>query len=122
MSSIDLIKKTFGARSWPQASLTIEDDLIDLAWHQREFERRSSFAYTVMNPDESECLGCLYLMPPHFRVDTPEGTDVRVGFWVTPSSYERGLYAELYQTLKRWLEKDWPFKKLHWTNIEIPPV
>ena len=24
--------------------------------------------------------------------------------------------------LKQWLEKDWPFKKPHWTNIEIPSV
>ena len=122
MSSIDLIKKTRGGSGWPQAELTIEDDLIDLAWHQREFEHRSSFAYTVMKPDESECLGCLYLNPPRFRPDLPEGTDAQVSFWVTQSSYDRGLYVELYQTLKQWLEKDWPFKKPHWTNIEIPSV
>ena len=122
MSSIDLIKKTYGGSSWPQPDLTIEDDLIDLAWHQREFERHASFAYTVMKPDESECLGCLYLIPPHYRSDTPADIDARVSFWVTPPAYERGLYTELYQTLKHWLETDWPFKNLHWTNVEIPNI
>ena len=40
MSSIDLIKKTYGGSSWPEPDLTIEDDLIDLAWHQREISQQ----------------------------------------------------------------------------------
>ncbi len=54
MANIDIIRKTRGG-DWPPAGLTLEDDRIDLAWHQREFERRSSFAYAVMAPDEREC-------------------------------------------------------------------
>jgi hypothetical protein len=62
------------------------------------------------------------LIPPQYRSDTPAGIDARVSFWVTPPAYERGLYTELYRTLKDWLETDWPFKNLHWTNIEIPAL
>lgn len=47
---------------WP-AGLTLEGNLVDLGWHQREFILRHSFAYTVMNDDESRCLGCCYINP-----------------------------------------------------------
>lgn|SRR3989338_1327723 len=121
MSSIGIIKRTRGG-NWPTPTLSFEDDLIDLSWHQREFEYKTSFAYTVMNLDETECLGCLYFYPAGFRKEAPEGTDVDVSFWVTQKSYDRGLYRELYKTIRDWLEKDWPFKKPFWTNNELPSV
>ena len=49
--------------NWPTEDLTFEQDLIDLGWHQKEFQMRSSFAYTVVNLDESQVLGCLYIEP-----------------------------------------------------------
>lgn len=119
MSSIDIIKQTRGG-SWPTYDLTFEDDLIDLAWHQREFEHKSSFAFTVMNPDESECLGCFYFYPAGFRGEAEEGSDVDVSFWVTQKAYDDGLYPELYVAIKEWLVNDWPFKKVNWSNKEIP--
>lgn len=60
--------------TWPDG-LTIEENLIDLAWHEREFTIGHSFAYTVMNSDESRCLGCCYINPP----DRPDFD--AVGFW-----------------------------------------
>lgn len=119
MSSIDIIKKTRGG-SWPTPDLSFEDDLIDLSWHQREFENGSSFAYTVMNLSETECLGCLYFYPPGFRKPAPEGTDVDVSFWVTQKSFDRGLYPKLYELIRDWLKKDWPFRKPFWSNLQIP--
>ncbi len=118
-SSIEVIKKTRGG-NWPPKELTFEDDLIDLAWHQREFEHKSSLAYTVMNPDQTECLGCLYFYPAGYRAEAPENADVDVSFWVTQKAYDEGLYPELFKTIKDWLTKDWPFKNPHWTNKEIP--
>ena len=38
-------------------------DLADLEWHEAEFLGRRSFAYTVMDPTETECLGCVYVYP-----------------------------------------------------------
>ena len=64
MTSLEHLKGVFGPdSSWPSKNLTLEQDLIDLAWHQKEFEIKSSFAYTVMNLNESKCLGCLYIEP-----------------------------------------------------------
>jgi hypothetical protein len=47
----------------PKDDLTLEQDLIDPGWHQKEFQKRSSFACTMMSLDESRCLGCVYILP-----------------------------------------------------------
>jgi hypothetical protein len=55
--------------------LTLEQNLIDLGWHQKEFQRRRSFAYTVVHPSESQVLGCVYINPTRklgHRVAVPE--------------------------------------------------
>jgi len=119
MSSINTIKQTRGG-NWPSSDLSFKDDQIDLAWHQREFENRTSFAYTVMSPDEKECLGCLYLYPPGYRNETSKDADVDVSFWVTQKAHDRGLYRTLYKTLDIWLKSSWPFKKVVYTNVELP--
>lgn len=48
--------------AWP-VGLTLEENRIDLAWHQREFEARRSFAWVVSDADDARYLGCLYLFP-----------------------------------------------------------
>lgn len=121
MSSIDIIHKTQGG-SWPSPDLSFEDDQIDLGWHQREFENRTSFAYTVMSPDETECLGCLYLNPPGYRSEKSKDADVDVSFWVTQKAYEEGLYSVLYNSLDSWLKSTWPFQKIAYTNIQLPDL
>jgi hypothetical protein len=46
---------------WPEG-LTREEDLIDLAWHAREFTLRRSFAWVVRD-NEGTYIGCAYLFP-----------------------------------------------------------
>ena len=51
MSSRERLVGVFGpGADWPAADMTLEEDLVDLGWHQGEFDRRRSFAYTVMAP------------------------------------------------------------------------
>jgi RimJ/RimL family protein N-acetyltransferase len=119
MSSIDIIKKTRGG-SWPSSELSFVEDQIDLGWHQREFENKTSFAYTVTSVDGKECLGCLYLYPPGYRDEISKHADVDVSFWVTQTAYNKGLYATLYKKLDNWLKSTWPFKTIVYTNTEIP--
>jgi hypothetical protein len=105
MSSRDHLRGVFGPQSdWPPDALTIEDDLIDLAWHQKEFRMRSSFAYTVVAPDESRVLGCVYLYPP-----SRAGCDADVFYWVRSSELASGLEEHLWEHLRRWLAEQWPF-------------
>lgn len=119
MSSIDVIKKTRGG-DWPTKDLTLEDNKIDLAWHQREFEFKSSFAYCVWDLKEEKYLGCLYFYPAGFRGRTTDGADVDISFWVTQKSYDMGLYPKLYKELRAWVKEEWPFKKPYWSNKELP--
>ena len=94
MSSVEHLQKTYSAISgsdWPDG-LTLEENLVDLGWHQREFTLRYSFAYTVMSPDESLCLGCVYINPCW-----KEGYDVVVSMWVRTSELVNNLDSELYR-------------------------
>lgn len=108
MTSVDHLRGVFGPQSkWPSPDLTLEQDLIDLGWHQKEFQRRSSFAYTVMNPSGSECLGCVYIVPT-----TKRGYDAEVYLWVRKSEYDKGLDPALFEAVKRWIAETWPFKRV----------
>jgi hypothetical protein len=116
MSSIDHLQSTYSAihgGTWP-VGLTLEDDLIDLGWHQREFTIRSSFAYTVMAPDETRCLGCIYINPTVKR-----GYDAMVMLWVRASELASGLDWLLYETVKAWIDDTWPFENVAYPGREI---
>ena len=104
MSSVDHLSKVWPGSGWPDG-LTLEEDLIDLGWHQREFMNRSSFAYTMVTLDESTVVGCVYINPTRKR-----GYDAEVYLWVRESELENGLDARLYEAVKKWLDSDWEFE------------
>jgi GNAT superfamily N-acetyltransferase len=106
MSSRDHLSNRFGAVwGWPEADLSIEHNIVDLAWHQKEFQLRSSFDYAVMSLDESRLLGCVYIDPPQ-----GSGTDADVWFWARQSELATGLEEELGRFVASWLASAWPFK------------
>ncbi|MEI6462856.1 MAG: hypothetical protein WCO33_04295 [bacterium] len=123
MSSIDTIHKTRGG-SWPTPDLNIEEDLIDLSWHQREFESKTSFAFTIMNITETECLGCIYFYPPRSCMNSAQSNDtnhdVEVSWWVTAKAYKEGLYEIVSKDIKIWVKEDWPMKNVKFTNKFLP--
>ena len=116
MSSVEHLQRTtpFGpGDDWP-VGLTIEQDLIDLGWHQKEFQRRSSFAFTVMNFDESECLGCVYIYP-----SDNSKFDAIIILWVRQSEVEGGLDEGLFLTVKKWIDEKWPFEKVAYPGRDV---
>jgi hypothetical protein len=84
---------------------TVTANLVDLGWHQKEFQLRRSFAYTVVAPDESEVLGCVYLNPS-------ETHDARVRLWVRASAFADGLDPVLEETVREWVATRWPFGRV----------
>ena len=86
----------------PRFVETVRENLVDLGWHQKEFEVRRSFAYTVVAPDESQVLGCVY-------VDPSDTHDARVWMWVRSSAWEDGLDPVLESAVRDWIARDWPF-------------
>jgi hypothetical protein len=115
MSSIDHLQEMFlPVWNWPTEELTLEQDLIDLGWHQKEFQRRSSFAYTVVNLDESQVLGCLYIDPC-----VKSSFDAEIYMWVRASELAHNLDSILFSTVKEWVKGEWPFKNPAYPLREI---
>jgi len=101
-----LVSKEDKNNTWPEENMTIEEDLEDLKRHQEEFLQRKAFAYTVMNLDESRCLGCVYIDPS----EKPD-IEAEVTLWAVTCELENGLETRLLKTVKRWIEEKWPFNE-----------
>ena len=112
MSSIDHLRKMFPLSQWPDKNMTMEQNLIDLGWHQKEFQNRSSFAFTVVRLDESEVIGCIYIDPPG-----KNDFDAEITMWVRSSVLDMDLI--LYDSVKNWITKAWPFKNIAYPGREI---
>ena len=103
MSSVSHLRKVWPDGTWPEG-LTLRQNLTDLGWHEKEFQHRQSFTYTVLSPSEERAVGCVYVYP-----STKVGHDAEVYLWARQSELESGLEERLYDTVKNWLRKDWPF-------------
>jgi RimJ/RimL family protein N-acetyltransferase len=113
MSSAEHLKAFWPDSKWPDG-LTLEQNLIDLGWHQKEFQRRRSFAYTVVTPDETRVIGCVYIDPTRKR-----GYDAEVYLWARESAIGSPPDAKLYDAVMEWLEKKWPFENVAFPGREI---
>jgi hypothetical protein len=116
MLSIDDVVKDFDALNdrvnregerQPPFVETVRENLIDLGWHEKEFLVRRSFAYTMVAPDESQVLGCVY-------VDPSDTHDARVWMWVRRSAWDDGLDPVLEAAVREWIGRDWPFENVDW--------
>lgn len=114
MTSAARLRERLPLWGWPGDDLSLEDDLIDLAWHQREADYRKSFNYAVMSPDERRLLGCVYVDPPE-----KQGEDAVVAFWVRADEEDTGLEAELETAVRRWIASEWPFRAVRWPGRDI---
>jgi hypothetical protein len=104
-SSIEHIRATPGweESSWPH-EMTLEENRGDLERHADDFENRSGFTYTVLEPG-GDVVGCVYIYPA--RDDSP---DARVTSWVSASHAD--LDALLWRAVSDWLAAEWPFEKV----------
>lgn len=109
MSSVEHVKTVWPGSKWPDG-LTLEQNLVDLGWHQKEFQIRRSFAYTVVTPSESLVIGCVYIEPTQRA-----GYDAEVYLWARQSELGGGLDGRLYKAVQEWLVAHWPF-----TNAAFP--
>ena len=97
------VRKVWPDSGWP-AGLTLRQNLIDLGWHEKEFQNRTSFAYTMVAPDESEVLGCVYVYPTDKAAH-----DAEIFLWVRESEVANDLDEALFEVVQRWLASTWPF-------------
>jgi len=108
MESKEMLREIFGG-SWPRDEFPLEENLTDLERHQREFEQREAFTYTVVSLDEARVLGCVYFYP-----SKDENIDAVAYMWVRQSEFDKGLDPILFNTVKNWLEETWPFERIRY--------
>lgn len=104
VSSAAHCKTVWPGGRWPDG-LTLEQNLIDLGWHQKEFQTRRSFAYTVVDLAEDRVLGCVYVEPTRRR-----GYDAEVFLWARQSELAGGLEQRLHVAVRTWIDRAWPFE------------
>ncbi|GHA16402.1 hypothetical protein GCM10007989_09300 [Devosia pacifica] len=105
MESAAEIKAANPYSTWPEG-LTRERNLIDLAWHQREFEMRRSFAW-VIEDLAGTYLGCVYVYP---SLTGERSADVR-WWWRIGQNADQAAFRSL---LHEWLGTSvWPPLSYH---------
>jgi hypothetical protein len=115
MTSIASIRDSYWrAPGWPSDDLTLAQNLIDLAWHTKERQFKTSFAYIPVSLDGLTELGCIYIDP-----SVKQGYDANVQFWVRASESETGLDERLFATIRDWIARDWPFERVAYPGREI---
>ncbi len=105
--------------TWPREGFTLEENLDDLERHEQEHHDRVAFTYTIMNPAESECLGCLYINPPERLTGHNEEAGrylsdnaAFVDFWVRQSRMADRLDRRVLQALIPWFQNEWAFSQV----------
>ena len=104
--------------TWPEDDFTVAANRADLAKLERWNAEHAAFTYTVLDPPESECLGCVYVFPTNASMFqkaliTPvDGSDwdeyeATVYFWVRKSEMEARRDTVLLKTLQQWIRSDW---------------
>ena len=107
---------------YPPADFSVEDNLEDLQQMDSDHRNRIRYTYTVMNADETQVLGCIYLLSNDDRmyrtaeVASYDGTDLSsvdatVAFWVRVSTWESGFERVLLDAVLGWLRDEWSLER-----------
>jgi hypothetical protein len=110
-SSIEHVRSTpgFTDGSWPPPDgMSLDQNLDDLRRHADDFQRRTGFTFTVLDPGDGDVIGCVYVYPSR-----SEQYDAKVLSWVRADRAD--LDVPLADAVARWLSTDWP-----WERVERP--
>jgi hypothetical protein len=55
--------RAWSQSDWPANGFTLEENMDDLQRHEQEHLNKKAFTYTIMNPEGTFCLGCIYMNP-----------------------------------------------------------
>jgi RimJ/RimL family protein N-acetyltransferase len=112
MATQEPLRQRTGGR-WPRPGFTIEENLTDLEGHEADFQARRGFTYTVMNPNETRCLGCVYVYPLEDDRDGETGdNEAVVWFWIRPDRVAEDLDRRVLEAIVPWLRNDFAFDRV----------
>ena len=105
MSSRESLRQVFSVDDdWPSDDMTIEENYDDLLKHQEQFDNNQGFADTVVTPDDSRCIGCLYIYPFSHGV-----YDCRIFYWLVDERADQ-LDTQFKGFLDEWIPDTFGFK------------
>lgn len=108
-----------------------KENLKQISRHEEDHNKKMEFAFTILDIDETECFGCIYIKPlvpflkfaffndrifEHWPL---EQTDPGVSFWITPTGWKMNLYEKLLEELPKWFEREWPYES--WYLLGMGP-
>jgi hypothetical protein len=104
--------------TWPEDDFTVARNREDLEKLEKWNAEHLAFTYTVLDPSETECLGCVYIFPTNASVFqksqiTPVGRtswdegEAAVYFWVRKSRLKSHQDEVLLKALRHWIDSDW---------------
>lgn len=121
MASTEFLR-TWEQTGWPKDGFTVQENREDVAGLVARHDDRAALTFTVLVPDETQCLGCVYLFPTDSKIYTSsnitpldageewDAHDVVISFWVRTSRLEDGLDERLLAMLREWFNAEWVFR------------
>lgn len=87
-----------------EGSYTLETNVVELCWHEREWGTRSSFAFAAITPDDRREVGCMYLY------QSPNAGEDAVGMsWARRDPADPGADRRFFEEFRAWVAAEWPF-------------
>ena len=115
MGSRERLWSIYGeAWGWPPATMTPEQDREDLEHHEREIEAHETFNYALLDEDETELLGCVYVDPGE-----KVGADAEVCWWVVDRLVGTDVERALDELVPRWIAQDWPVEQPRYIGRDL---
>jgi hypothetical protein len=115
MGSQERLWSIYGqAWGWPPASMTAEEDRVDLARHEAEIEAHESFNYALFDAAETQLLGCVYIDPPE-----KVGADAEISWWVVDPLVGTPVEAALDELVPKWIARDWPLTRPRYVGRDL---
>lgn len=107
MGSQERLWTIFGpAWKWPRATMTYEEDRVDLRRHEEEIAAHQSFNYALLDDAETVLLGCVYIDPPE-----RQGADAEVSWWVVDDLVGSEVERTFDAFVPEWIAGAWPFTR-----------
>jgi hypothetical protein len=98
-----------------EGAYTLETNLVELGWHEREWWTRTSFAFAAITHDNKRELGCMYLYPS----PSPEEDAVGVS-WARWDPADPAADARFFEEFRGWVEREWPFGNVVYPGRTVP--
>lgn len=93
---------------WPDG-LSERDNLVDLAWHEKEFKRGSSYAWGLWREDADRYLGSAYVYP-----DAERRAAAHAVHWIRAGENDPALRRDFKAAWEAWVG-GWPLASVRFS-------